>query len=96
MFLKSVSFDSKSPYWMDDQAYIYKFLRMAERYVNETIRHRGYMYLNQICEQLGVGWNPEDGNACIKNDNVDRIEFVQFETFSQPDNSFLIHIYCYE
>lgn len=69
---------------------------MTENFINEFIRCYGYMYLNQICERLGVGWNPDDENPCIRTDKYDRVMFVEFELFDQPNNSFIVHILRYD
>ena len=96
MLLKTITFDEKAYGWTNNRESNIAFLGVEERYTNDIIRHRGYMYLNQICEQLGVEWNPEDDNPCIRNDGVDRLAFVQFEIFSMPNNSLLVYIYRYD
>ena len=96
MLLKTIMFDAKSRNWANDQGYNFEFLRITEGFVNDIIRHRGYMYLNQICECLGVEWNPEDENPCTRYDGVNRIAFVQFEVFAKPNNSFLVNIIRYD
>lgn len=95
MLLKTVTYDTESHFAIDLESAI-AFLLHTERYLNEIIRHRGYIYLNQICENMCVEWNPDDENPCIKNDGVDRIAFIQFETFRKSDNSLLIHIHRYD
>ena len=96
MLLKAIKFDETTPYWVNDRQHNFALLSMAERFVNDTIRHKGYIYLNQICEQLGVPWNPEDTNPCIRDDGVMRLYFVQFEVFAIMNNSFLVHIHRYD
>ena len=95
MLLKTVKFNSKNPNWVNDQNHNHMFLFVQERYINDIIRLRGYIYLNQICELLGVKWNPNDENPCIKNDGVNRVRFIEFEIFNQPKNSVLVHILSY-
>lgn len=96
MLLKIITFDEKAYAWTNNRESNIMFLGVAERHTNEIIRHRGYMYLNQICEQLGVEWNPEDDNPCIRNDGANRLAFVQFEIFNKPNNSLLVHIHRYD
>lgn len=40
------------------------FLRTEETYFNDLLISRGYVYLNQIYEALGVKWDPNEGNPC--------------------------------
>ena len=96
MLLKTITFDEKAYGWTKNRETNIAFLHITERYLNECIRHGGCVYLNQIYEKLGVEWNPDDENPCIRNDGVDRISFIQFETFDKPNNSLLIHIHRYD
>ena len=96
MLLKTFMFDEESFNWRADQNWNLSFLRMIENHVNETIRHRGYIYLNQIYEHLGVAWNPQDDNLCVINDNLKRLTFIEFELFKKPNNSFLVGIISYQ
>lgn len=96
MLLKTIKFDEKNPNWSKDGKYNALLLRLLEEHLNDTVRHRGYIYLNQICELLGDEWNPDDENPCIKHDGVDRIAFIQFGVFHESDNSLLVQIHCYD
>ena len=96
MLLKTIMFDSENPNWRDDREYNYAFLRVREENMNDIIRRRGYMYLNQVYEYLGVEWNPDDENPCFKRDRIDRQNFIQFDIFGEPNNSFLVHIHRYD
>lgn len=40
-------------------------VRMTEEHINDLIKYRGYIYLNQIYEMFGVEWNPEWENLCL-------------------------------
>lgn len=89
MILKTIKFDKNNIHWEDDEEYNHMYLMMAECHMNDFIRHRGYIYLNQICEELGVRWNPDDENPCVRNDG----SFVRLWLSSKSDdNSILIHI----
>lgn len=96
MLLKQITFDEKAYYWTKNRETNIEFLRITERYLNESIRQGGYIYLNRIYENLGVAWNPDDENPCIRNDGVDRIYFIQFEIFDKPNNSLEILIHRYD
>ena len=96
MLLKTIMFDANNHNWENSREYNIAFLMTVERYLNDITRHRGYVYLNEICERLGVQWNPNDENPCIKNDGVNRLAFIQFEILDKPNNSFVLHIHCYD
>lgn len=96
MLLKTVAFDAECTNWTDDIKINVAFLKNAEHHLNTIIQYRGYVYLNQIYEHLGIKWNPEDENICIKNDNTDQNAFIEFKVFPNLKNSFLINIYSRE
>lgn len=93
MLIKTISFDVQNVNWQSNRDYNRMFLRTEENYLNSIIAHRGYLYLNQICETLGDGWNPDDYNLCIRNDDADRLKFIEFELIDKPNNSFEVNIY---
>lgn len=96
MLLKTIVFDWNNPNWVQNKSYNHEFLYIAEKHLDSCIRHRGYVYLNQVCEYLGAGWDPDDENPCIRNDGIDRPMFIQFELFDRPHESYLIHIHSYD
>lgn len=96
MLLKQFTFDSRNVCWVDYEDCNIMFLLQCENYVNDIIRLRGYIYLNQICEILGVEWNPDDVNHCIKNNMANRIKFVELETFPETNNGILVNILTYD
>ena len=51
------------------------YIRIQEDYVNDLLRVRGYIYANQIYEALGVEWNPERENLCLRYDGGNKINF---------------------
>ena len=66
----TIYFDKFCPYWDSDKEAIRLFLECTADYIIETIRHRGYIYLNQIYEALSVEWNTGNNNVCIQNPNI--------------------------
>ena len=42
------------------------FLRHALEYFKDLIYLREYIYLNQIYEHLGLGWDPDNENVCFR------------------------------
>lgn len=53
---------------------------MAENYLNDRLKYNGYLYLNQIYEQLRLRWDPERDNRCYIYENGDRIDLGFIET----------------
>lgn len=79
----TVIFDERSPLWTKDREFNIYTLRYQERYANDKLRAKGYLFLNDVLEMLGlprtkigqlVGWIY---NGEIKNYN----NFVEFEVF---------------
>ena len=89
MTLKIAVFDKCSVNWTKSRECNIYFLHYVQDYINGVIKHRGYMYLNQICEHLGVEWNPDWDNPCIRNDER---RIVNFSTVERSENSFLVNI----
>lgn len=48
--------------WANNTTQIEFFIKTIESTINEKIRHRGYVYLNQIYESLHAPWNPQKEN----------------------------------
>lgn len=66
-------FDENSPAWINDRDYNECYLKNVEQYVDARLRNRGYVFLNEVYEQLGIprtkigqvcGWvfDPENPN----------------------------------
>ena len=58
-------FDCMNPYFDFDPMWNFTFLRMKERYFNDSLRSKGYVLLNEVYEALGfekvdefenIGW----------------------------------------
>lgn len=65
----TITFNSKtSPYASKDIEENVCFLRYNEAYLNSELRHRGYVYINEIYQRLGIGWNPDWDNLCRRYD----------------------------
>ena len=56
------NFGDSTEYMKGDEGYNVAFIRAAERLLNDEARARGYLYLNQIYEALGIPWNPANEN----------------------------------
>lgn len=49
-------FDEFSPYFKDDPNSNSYFVRMQQNYANEQLISRGYLFLNEVYEMLGLPW----------------------------------------
>lgn len=56
------------------------FVRTQEDYLNDVLKARGYVYMNQIYEVLGFAWDPERENRCYIYKRGDRIDFGSVNT----------------
>lgn len=62
----TIYFDKNSIYWNNDNKINEYFLNSQTDYIRDLIKNRGYMYLNQIYEILGIKWEPKYENRCIE------------------------------
>lgn len=62
-----------SVYSEPDEVFNLHFVRSKQIYLNELLRARGYVYMNQIYETLGLRWDPERENRCYIYKRGDRI-----------------------
>ena len=92
MILKTVVFDHTNANWYArsewNMALIYNILA----HVQDILLHRGYIYLNQIYELLGIKWNPDDENPCIKYGADSTKLPIDFETEDLGNGAILVHI----
>ena len=72
----TVVYDRTATYWMKDDQYNHMFIKEQEGYFTSLLNNRGYIYLNQICEYLGVGWKPRSDNPCFVSDEHRRIDLI--------------------
>jgi hypothetical protein len=65
-------FDMESPGWTKDEVYNRSFILHQERYFNDYLRVKGYLYLNDVYVSLGlprtragqlIGWIYEEGKT---------------------------------
>lgn len=74
----SFTFNSRtSPYATVNVEENRMFISHMENHINDLIKYRGYVYLNQIYEMFGVEWNTEWENLCLtRGDITHRIVFA--------------------
>lgn len=49
------------------------FALMTVVALNDRLKYRGYLYLNQIYENFGVKWDPKKENTCWTNDQYSTV-----------------------
>ena len=88
--MRTIVFDENPAGWTSDVDLDLAFLRYQADNINEMLKYRGYIYLNQIHEYFGVEWNPELVNTCyiFGSEKVD----IKFEFEPLEDGRILIHI----
>ncbi len=90
----SFFFEESNPYWEKDGNYNRMFLLAQQQYANDKLRANGYLYLNDVLDDLGiprtkagqiVGWvyNPNNPNG----DNY--VDFGIYETYRRDEESFV-------
>lgn len=65
----TIYYDKNSPGWSINNEVNEYFLNYQTEYIREVIKHRGYIYWNQIFEILGAEWDTRWENHCIENTN---------------------------
>ena len=92
----NIPFDSQNHYWTGVSERDRMFLSAMEQHLNDLLRHRGYIYFNQIYELMGCPWNPEDRNPCIKAKVDGKTPYVHFSVLYDPNGLIsAFDIYCY-
>lgn len=89
--LRKFTFDHTNINWTTNRDYNYLFVRSKGNYINELLKVRGYVYLNEIHQAFGVKWDPEWVNPCITYDYDDEIP-ITFDINEVCENTFEITI----
>lgn len=86
-------FDHSSPHWNANTGWNIKFLETQQQFANDLLRARGFLFLNEVYDMLGmsrtkdgqkVGWSYEDNNPIGDN-------FVDFSINSKINREQLDH-----
>ena len=64
-----------SVYAFDSREFNIKYIAQQELYVNDLLKVRGYVYINQIYELFGVKWDPQRENLCLLYNGNNHIDF---------------------
>ena len=82
-------FDESCRDWVNDSEYNLMFIRMTQRRMNDLLRSRGYLFLNDVYDALGmtrtkagqiVGWVYDDKNTIGDN----HVDFGLYSEKSKP------------
>ena len=84
-----ILFEKSSALWEDDETFNRILLKSNELYLNNLLKYRGYLYMNQIYEHLGIAWDANCRNSCIK---YDKNKFLALKLDSKRNNEFLVTI----
>ena len=87
--MKTILFDEDALGWTRDKDRNLTFLKHQADYLNIMHEYRGYTYLNQIYEHLGVTWNPDNENVCYTKENGP----IGVEILPMGETSFIIGIH---
>lgn len=89
-------FDEACPAWEKDSEFNLMFLRSEQSYANDRLKARGYLFLNEVYERLGimptkagqvVGWIYDPDNPDHKGDNF--VDFGIYETNRKTSRNFV-------
>ena len=73
----------------NNKEYLELMLKSAEKWFNELIHTRGYVYLNTIYEYFNKPWNVKNANLCIQSDiHFKPMQFIYDETLGKGYFSF--------
>lgn len=87
----AVFFDETSAAWTKNPEFNKLFLLRQQDFANEKLRHRGYLFLNEVYDMLGlprtragqlVGWTHDEKNPCGDN-------YVDFGIFGVRNSNFI-------
>lgn len=67
--MKTILFNDTCAAWTSIPDLNIKFLHLQRDYLNDLLTVRGYVYLNEIYQTLGVTWNPKNENVCYMSDD---------------------------
>lgn len=84
----TIYFDKNCAYWSNDNKINECYLNYQTDYIRELVKHRGYVYWNQIFEILGAEWDTRMENHCIEN-----ADFTVVIGWEHKNNRWTVDIY---
>lgn len=87
--MKTIIFDeTSSVYNPIDQSSNQWFLDMQIAYLKDMCYYREHLYLNEVCDALGIARVPHEENACYRENEGG----INFKIEPREDGTYLIHI----
>lgn len=89
-------FDEYCTAWKKDAEYNLMFLRQIQNWANDRLKSRGYLYLNEVYEMLGinpskagqvVGWIYDETGELGKGDNY--VDFGIYDLYNEEKRDFV-------
>lgn len=79
----AVTFDENCPAWSPNMEFNLMYLRNIENYFNDVLRYRGYVYLWEIYQMLGIPWPKWNDEIGWKYDEENPIgdNYVNFDIY---------------
>lgn len=90
-----LKFDSSNPNFnVNDRDSNFWWLKNEIDYFNSILMYRGYMYLSQVYEEMGLPWNPDNENVLLKPEKLEDREIciTPFEMEEDPDDNLYLVI----
>lgn len=79
-------FDEGNMNYQKDAGFNRIFLNAQQNYANDFLRHRGYIFLNDVYDMLGMDRTPEGAVVGWLMGSQEGDSFVDFGIFSNPDS----------
>lgn len=79
--METLHFNETSMGWTKNDATNRHWLQLQIDYLQELLKYRGYLYLNQIYETLGIEWDPEKVNICYRLESGVKIDMQPGQGF---------------
>lgn len=87
--METIIFDETNPaYNVKSQPFNRWFLNMQTDYLKDKCFYREHLYLNEVCDALGIARVPEEENVCYRENEGG----INFEIEPREDGTYLIHI----
>lgn len=90
-----LKFDSSNPHFnMTDRDCNFWWLKNEIDYFNNILMYRGYMHLNQVYEEMGLPWNPDNENVLLRLEKIESkgVSITPFEMEEDSDGNLYLVI----
>jgi len=88
-------FDERCAAWSEDEEYNLRFINERQRYANDLLRMRGYLFLREVYTMLGLPFRIRDDFDVLgwiyDKDDPECDNFVAFDPEVLDDKRILLH-----